>query len=171
MVRCRSGQNISDTGKFVSKYRLMWQVPYEPGTLKAIAYSGGKQVAEQEIRTAGTPARITLVADRNRIHANGNDLSYVTVRIEDKDGNLCPMADNLVHFNVTGVGEIAAVGNGNAATTEPFQADHRHAFGGLALLILRSKVEPGTIHVVATADGLKSAQLDVQAAAELAATK
>jgi beta-galactosidase len=165
------GHNVSDTGKFVSKYRRIWQVPYEPGTLKAVAYSGGKQVAEEEIRTAGAPARITLVADRNRIRAGGNDLSYVTVRIEDKDGNLCPMADNLVHFNVTGVGEIAAVGNGNAATTEPFQADHRHAFGGLALLILRSKVEPGTIHVVATADGLKSAQLDIQTAAQLAAGK
>jgi beta-galactosidase len=165
------GHNVSDTGKFVSKYRRIWQVPYEPGTLKAVAYSGGKQVAEQEIRTAGAPARITLVADRNRIHADGNDLSYVTVRIEDKDGNLCPLADSLVHFNVTGAGEIAAVGNGNAATTEPFQADHRYAFGGLALLILRSKPDPGAIHVVATSDGLKSAQLDVQAAAELAAGK
>ncbi len=165
------GHNVSDTGKFVSKYRRIWQVPYEPGTLKAVAYSGGKQVAEQEVRTAGAPARITLVADRSRIHADGDDLSFVTVRIEDKDGNLCPLADTLVHFNVTGVGEIAAVGNGNAATTEPFQADHRQAFGGLALLILRSKVESGTIHVVATADGLKSAQLNVETRAELAAGK
>jgi beta-galactosidase len=156
------GHNVSDTEKFVTKYRLIWQVPYQPGTLKAVAYSNGKQVAEQEIRTAGVPARIKLVADRKIIDADGDDLSYLTVRIEDKDGNLCPLADNLVNFNVTGAGEIAGVDNGNAATTEPFHADHRKAFNGLALLILRSRPEPGTIHVIATADGLAQAQVDVQ---------
>jgi beta-galactosidase len=77
------------------------------------------------------------------------------VRIEDKDGNLCPLADNLVHFNVTGAGTVAGVDNGNAATEEPFQADHRKAFNGLALLIMRSKAgEAGTIRVAATADQL-----------------
>jgi beta-galactosidase len=165
------GHNVSDTGKFVSKYRLIWQVPYQPGTLKAVAYSGGKQVAEQEIRTASMPARIKLIADRNLIHADGNDLSYVTVRVEDKDGNLCPLADNLIHFTVTGAGEIAGVDNGNAATTEPFHADHRKAFNGMALLILRSHVEPGKIHVVATGDGLTAAQLGIQVKSEMAAKK
>ena len=61
-------------------------------------------------------------------------------------------ADNLIHFDVRGAGEIAGVDNGNAATTEPFHADHRKAFNGMALLILRSHVEPGKIHVVATGD-------------------
>jgi beta-galactosidase len=156
------GHNVSESEKFLTKYRLLWQVPYQPGTLKAVAYSGGKQVAAQEVRTAGDPARIKLLADRTVIHADGDDLSYVTVRIEDKDGNLCPLADNLVHFNMTGTGEIAGVDNGNAATTEPFHADHRKAFSGLALLILRSRSEPGKIHVVATGDGLTKDQLDIR---------
>jgi beta-galactosidase len=160
------GHNVSDSGKFVTKYRLIWQVPYQPGALKAVAYSGGKQVAQQEIRTAGGPARIKLIADRSTIHADGDDLSYVTVRVEDKDGNLCPLADNLIHFNVTGAGEIAGVDNGNAATTEPFHSDHRKAFGGMALLILRAHSEPGKIHVVATGDGLSQAELDVRTASE-----
>jgi beta-galactosidase len=146
-------------------------VPYQPGTLRAVAYSGGKQVAEQEIRTAGAPARIKLIADRSVIHADGDDLSYLTVRVEDKDGNLCPEADNLIHFDVSGAGEIAGVDNGNAATTEPFHADHRKAFNGMALLILRSHNEPGKIHVDASGVGLAPAQLDIQVKSEMAVKK
>ncbi len=152
------GANVSSARKFSSKYRLLWQVPFQPGTLKAVAYRGGKQVAAEEMRTAGAPARIQLLPDRELIHADGDDLSFITVRIEDKDGNLCPMADNLVHFNVTGAGVIAAVDNGNAATVEPFHADHRKAFNGLALLIVRSLPgQSGPVQVEATSDGLAQA--------------
>jgi beta-galactosidase len=149
------GPNVSSDKNFNTKYRLLWQVPYRPGTLKAVAYKDGEQVAAEEIHTAGAPAKIVLAPDRDLILADGDDVSFVTVRIEDKAGNLCPMADNLVHFRVTGAGEIAAVDNGNAATVEPFHADHRAAFNGLALLIVRSHSEQaGSIEVVATGDGL-----------------
>jgi beta-galactosidase len=149
------GKNVSADGKFMSKYRRVWQVPYQPGTLKAVGYQNGKQVAVDEVRTAGAPAKVRLLPDRTVIQSDGDDLSFITVRIEDKDGNLCPLADNLVHFDVTGAGTIAAVDNGNAATEEQFQADHRKAFNGLALLIVRSKAgEAGKIRVVATAKGL-----------------
>jgi beta-galactosidase len=157
------GTNVSADKKFVSKYRLMWQVPFQAGTLKAVAYQNGKQVAVDEIHTAGAPAKVRLVADRSAIHPDGDDLSFVTVRVEDKDGNLCPMADNLVHFDVTGAGSIAAVDNGNAATVEPFQADHRKAFNGLALLIVRSKHQAGKIHITATSEGLSQAAADITA--------
>jgi beta-galactosidase len=155
----------------VTKFRLRWDVAYQPGTLKAVAYSGGKQVAVQEVRTAGAPARIKLTADRNLISADGDDLSYITVRIEDKSGNLVPTADNLVHFDVSGAGDIAGVDNGNAATTEPFHADHRKAFNGLALLIVRSRNDTGKIHIVASGDGLTSAQLDIRTQTSMARTK
>ena len=149
------GYNVSETGKFMTKYRRIWQVPYQPGVLKAVAYQNGKQAAVDEMRTAGAPAKVKLVPDRATIQADGDDLSFVTVRIEDQHGNLCPLADNLVHFDVTGAGTIAAVDNGNAATAEPFQADHRKAFSGMALLIVRSKAgEPGRVKIVATSDGL-----------------
>ena len=148
-------QKVSETGKFVTKYRRVWQVPYEPGTLKAVAYENGKQVAVEEVHTAGAPAKVKLSADRSVIRADGDDLLFVTVRIEDQHGNLCPMADNLVHFAVTGSGTIAAVDNGNAASVESFQADHRKAFSGMALLIVRSKPgEAGRIRIVATSEGL-----------------
>ena len=158
------GPNVSSDKNFYTKYRLRWQVPYEPGTLKAVAYRDGKQVASEEVHTAGAPVKIVLAPDRDLIQADGDDLSFVTVRIEDKDGNLCPMADNLVHFNVTGAGEIAAVDNGNAATVEPFHADHRTAFSGMALLIVRSRPEQvGKIHVVATSDGLTPGEAAITA--------
>ncbi|HUE04447.1 MAG TPA: glycoside hydrolase family 2 TIM barrel-domain containing protein, partial [Bryobacteraceae bacterium] len=161
-VELPAGTNISPDHKFTTKYRLLWQVPYQPGTLKAVAYQGGKQVAVDEIRTAGTPAKVRLIPDRNAIQADGEDLSFITVRIEDKDGNLVPGADNLVHFSVTGAGRIEAVDNGNAATVEPFQASQRKAFSGMALLIVRSqKGRKGQIHITASSDKLAQAVADV----------
>jgi beta-galactosidase len=161
------GMNVSETGKFSSRYRLLWQVPFQPGALVAVAYAGDKVVARDERRTAGVAARIRLVADRSAIEAGGDDLSFVTVRIEDKDGNLCPLADNLVSFRVSGAGQIAAVDNGNAATVEPFHADHRKAFNGLALLIVRSAIDqPGNIAVTASSAGLADGRLAIIAQAK-----
>jgi beta-galactosidase len=158
------GKNVSQDGKFVSNYRLEWRVPYQPGDLKAVAYRGGKQVAVDEIHTAGAPARVKLTADRASIQAGGKDLSFLDVRIEDAKGNLCPAADNLVQFAVTRPGEIAGVDNGNAATVEAFQADHRKAFSGMALLIVRSRAdEKGRIHITASSSGLTSAAADITA--------
>lgn len=145
-----------------SRWRLAWQVPYAPGSLRAVAFKGGKQVAVDEVKTAGAPARIRLAPDRATIKADGDDLSFVTVRVEDKDGNLCPLADSLVKFAVTGAGTIEAVDNGNAATVEPFHAKERKAFAGMALLIVRSKAgQPGVIHVNATSDGLAAAAAEL----------
>jgi beta-galactosidase len=156
------GPNVSQDRKFSTKFRLMWQVPFAPGSLKAVAYSGGKQVAADEVHTAGAPARVRLVPDRGMIAADGEDLSFVTVRIEDKDGNLCPVADNLVKFAVTGAGSIRAVDNGKAASVEPFQADYRKAFNGLALLIVSSKNgDAGRVHIAAASEGLAQGTADL----------
>ncbi len=156
--------NTSLSKKFLTKYRMLWQVPYAPGVLKAVAYRDGRQVAVDEVHTAGAPAKIRLVADRAAIAADGEDLSFVQVRVEDKDGNLCPSADNLIQFRVTGAGAIRAVDNGNAATTESFQADHRKAFSGLALLIVRgNRGQAGAIRVSATSAGLAAATAELTA--------
>jgi beta-galactosidase len=150
-----TGGNVSQTRLFTSKYRLEWQAPYAPGSLRAVAYKGGKQVAVDEIKTAGPAARLRLVPDRAKISADGQDLSFITVRVEDKDGNLCPLANNLVQFKVEGAGKVEATDNGNAASVEPFQADKHTAFNGLALLIVRSRAgQAGRIQVTATSEGL-----------------
>ncbi len=151
------GRNVTPEQKFTSKYRLEWEAPYAPGSIRAVGYKGGKQIAVDEIKTAGAPARLRLIPDRAKLSSDGQDLSFITVRVEDKEGSLCPLADNLVQFHVEGVGKIEAVDNGNAATTEPFQADHRKAFSGMALLIVRAnKGQGGRIQVTAPSDGLQA---------------
>ena len=158
------GPNVSASLKFESKYRLLWQVPYEPGLLQAVAFRQGVEVARDTMSTAGAPARIRLLADRTTVAIGGDDLAFITVRIEDEAGHLCPLADNLVRFKVTGAGEIAAVDNGNAATVEPFHADHHKAFNGLALLIVRPRTAgAGAIQVSASAVGLAEAHLELNA--------
>ena len=158
------GRDVSATLRFASTYRLLWQVPYEPGVLRAVARSHGREVARDEVYTAGAPARVRLLADRTVIRADGDDLSYITARIEDADGHLVPAADSLLHFKVSGAGCIEAVDNGNAATVEPFRADHRHAFNGLALLIVRSRAgAAGRIEVRADSDSLQGAAIGLSA--------
>jgi beta-galactosidase len=122
------------------------------------------EVAREDVRTAGKAARVRLVADRNTIHADGDDLSFITARVEDADGQLVPDADSLITFKVSGAGSIEAVDNGNAATVEAFHADHRHAFNGLALLIVRSRPgQAGTIRVAAASAGLAQGTTTISA--------
>jgi beta-galactosidase len=162
------GTSVNEEGTFASRYRLSWEVPYRPGTLKAVANTNGAQVAAREVRTAGAPARMVLQPDRARIGADGRDLAFVTVRIEDAEGNFCPLADNLVRFSVQGPGSIAGVDNGNPATFEPFQADQRRAFNGLALVIVRSsRGQPGDVVVEATSEGIQPARVVVKTISEV----
>jgi len=140
-----------------SPYRLNWDVAYEPGEIEVVAYNNGIEVKRNSIKTAGTPNKIQLIPDREIIHADGEDLSFITVKIEDENSIFCPLADNKVEFKVTGPATIAAVGNGNAASTEPFQANYRKAFNGLCLLVIKSKKdEAGEITIEASSSGLKS---------------
>ncbi|HEY2760942.1 MAG TPA: glycoside hydrolase family 2 TIM barrel-domain containing protein, partial [Pirellulales bacterium] len=131
-----------------------WSVPYEPGTLKAVAKKDGKQVATDEIVTAGKPAKLELKADRSTIDADGNDLSYVTVTVVDKDGHVCPNADNELTFAISGPATIAGLDNGDPINHEAFQGTQHKAFHGLALAILKAKDSAGKATLKATADGL-----------------
>ena len=142
---------------------VMWRIKYEPGTLKAVSRKDGKVVMTQEIHTAGKPAKIELIADRKNIKADGKDLSFITVKILDKDGNLVPDAANLVNFKLNGSAFIAAVDNGDEVSHDPFKADWRKAFNGLALAIVQSKGKAGNITFTATSKGLPSASLTLTA--------
>jgi beta-galactosidase len=146
------------------KYRLRWlEVPYEPGELKAIAYKNGQKIGEAVMRTTGDPAAIGLTPDRSQLTASGDDLCYVTVEARDAKGGLCPLADNLVKFEVEGPAEIAGVGNGNPMSQEPVVADHRKLFYGKAMLVLRTKAgQGGKVKITATADGLPPATATVE---------
>jgi beta-galactosidase len=153
-----SGDSLSVASlKRQQRYRLMWMdTVYEPGTVKVVAYDAeGNAVAEKEIHTAGKPYRIELEADRTTIKADGKDLSFVTVKVVDKDGNLCPMSDNEITFKVRGAGSYCAGANGDPVSLESFQEPHMHVFSGMMTAIVSSSEEPGEIILEASSKGLK----------------
>jgi len=145
-------------------YRLRWnRVAYEPGELIAVAYKDGRVIGEARVQTTGAPAMLEVIADRTRVRADGEDLVFITVNALDSQGRQHPLADDLVRFSVSGPGEIAAVGNGNPLSFEPFIADRRHLFYGKALLIVRPlKGEGGVIRVQAVSPELEGAELEIQ---------
>lgn len=137
------------------KYHVNWRVTYEPGTVRAVSRKNGNTVAVKEIHTAGAPYSIRLTPDRSQIAADGKDLSYLLVEILDKDGNLCPWADNQVTFKVDGAGYNTGVDNGSPISLERFKDDKRKAFYGKAMLIVRNDGSEGPVTVTATSPGLK----------------
>jgi beta-galactosidase len=143
--------------------RLRWDdVVYEAGELKVVAYKDGKEWAKDSVKTTGEAAKVLLKADRDKITADGFDLSYITVTIADKEGLMVPRSKNLVKFEVSGPGEVVAVGNGDSTSHESFQAKERKAYNGLCLVIVRSKPgQTGAFKVKAVSEGLTSAEISV----------
>jgi len=158
-----NGKSLGTKKKEGEDLHVMWRVKYEPGTLKAVSRKDGKVVLTREIHTAGKPAKIQLVADRKNIKADGKDLSFITVKILDKDGNVVPDADNLVNFNINGSGFIAGVDNGSETDHDSFKASYRKALNGLALAIVQTKPKPGAITFTASSKGLQGATVVLQA--------
>lgn len=132
-----------------TRYRLMWDdVIYQPGEIKVIAYDHNNQaVAEEIVKTASDPVSIKLTADRSTIRSNGKDLSFVTVEIVDKDGNLCPRTDNLLFFEVSGAGKLKALCNGDPTDQTAFSSNYMRAFNGKLVAVIESEKTPGTIEL------------------------
>ena len=149
-------------GDLLSRYRLIWDdVRYEPGEITVIAYDENNFETERKtIRTAGKPYRIELVPSRDSLTADGKDLLYVTVRIVDRDGNLCPLDTRKVRFEVSGAGQFRAVANGDPTCLESFQSPEMSAFSGMLTVIVQSDRTPGPITLTAKAKGLKKAVLE-----------
>lgn len=143
------------------RFRLMWNdVRYEPGELTVVAYdSEGNKAMQKSVRTASEPWAIELIPARESITADGKDLLYVTVRIVDRDGNLCPLDSRKVHFDVSGAGEFRAVANGDPTCLELFHEPEMSAFGGMLTVIVQSKEKAGRITLKASADGLRDGVL------------
>lgn len=152
-----NGKSLGIKKKQGDDLHVMWRLKFEPGTLKAVSRKDGKVVLTREIHTAGVPAKIELVADRKALKAGGKDMSFVTVKILDKDGNVVPNAENTVNFKISGPGFIASVDNGDPVSHDPFKADYRNAFHGLALAIIQTQEKAGAITLTATSEGLKQA--------------
>ena len=144
------------------EYHVAWHVTYEPGEVRVVARKNGKQVNEKTIRTAGAPHHIRLTSNRNVLKANGRSLSFVTVEVVDKEGNLCPWADQNIQFTLTGEGKIAGVDNGSPFSLERFQANSRHAFFGKCMVVVQAGKAPSVIKLTAKGVDLQPQTIEIK---------
>ena len=154
-----NGTSLGKKSKQGHDMKVSWKVKYAPGELKAVSRKNGNVVLEKVIYTAGPAAKLVLTADRSELTADGKDLSFITVKVMDKDGNLIPNADHLIDFKVEGDAVLAAVDNGSPISHESFKASHRKAFNGLALAIIKSGMKTSTVKVTASSKGLVSGEI------------
>ncbi len=142
--------------------RLVWDVPFAPGTLVAIGRDKGKEVARHQLKTAGAPAALRLTPDLAALRADGQDLSQITAEVVDAYGIVVPAATHRITFTVAGPATNAGVDNGDILSNELFQANDRSAWQGHVYLVVRSQRRAGEIKVTATAPGLRPATLILQ---------
>ena len=141
---------------------LQWDVPYEPGVLKAVGKVNSEIVYTQEIKTAGEPSQIRLSTENDIIDAEERGAALIKVEILDSDGNIVPTADNLISFSVEGEGKIIGVGNGNPLDYDSYQALQRRTYNGLALVVIQSTQNEGNIKLTAKAEGLKTSAITIK---------
>lgn len=129
----------------LDRYRLRWQnVKYEKGEIKVVVYDEqGNKAGEKTVKTAGKPAKLQLTADRSTIAADGNDLAFITVSLTDKNGTLCPDADNQLEFKVTGAASFNSVCNGDATSVEVFTEPTMKLFHGQLVVVVQASAAPG----------------------------
>ncbi len=145
-----------ESSRSIERFRLVWDsVLYEPGELKAVAYKNGIRIGETVRKTADKPFALKLTADKDTLLANGQDLSYLLIEAVDKNGYLCPLADNKIKISIEGAGKIAGVGNGNPLSMSPFQTDTVNLFYGKALVIVGSGFKTGTTRITVSSGHLQ----------------
>ncbi|MGN1221201.1 MAG: glycoside hydrolase family 2 TIM barrel-domain containing protein [Candidatus Cryptobacteroides sp.] len=146
----------------MGRYRLMWDVPYAAGELKVVAYDAEGNVADSAVvRTAGKPHHIVLCTDCEGLVPDGKDIAYVTASVVDKDGNLCPLATDMMTFSVTGEGSFRAAANGDPTCLLPFHEPRMNAFSGKLSILLQSGETSGNITLTVKAKGLRPATITV----------
>ena len=159
-----NGRSLGKKKKGPYEYvRLRWDdVKYKPGQLKVVAYKNGKKWAEETVKTTDNASQLKISADRNTIGADGSDLSFITVKVADKNGLTVPEANNKITFSIEGPGRNVATDNGDPANMVSFASKEREAYSGLVLCIVRSiKGKTGTIKISASSPNLKETALTV----------
>jgi beta-galactosidase len=143
---------------------LSWDVPYEPGTLKAVGIKNGNVASTVEIFTTGEPAAIRLSSDRDTIAADRRDVAHLIVQIVDDKGRLVPTAESDVTFKVEGDGLVLGVDNGDPRSHADYRSTRRQAFHGLCLAVLQSTAKPGQVRVTASSPAIEPATIVIPSA-------
>jgi len=144
------------------EYHVMWRERFEPGTVRVVSRKAGRQVAERTVNTAAQPHHLRLTPNRKTLLANGRSLVFITVEVVDKDGNLCPWAENEVFFSLNGHASIAGVDNGSPFSLERFKDNRRKAFFGKCLVVVQAGNDEGEVNLKAKSIGLEDAELKLE---------
>ena len=142
-------------------FQATFTVPYQPGTLKAVGVENGQETETMQLETVGEPAIITLTPDRKSINADGQDLSFIQVEVQDDQGRLQPNADELIFFKLTGPGTIAGLGNAWLDSAEPYQGIECHVYHGRALIVVRTTKDDGALRLEARSPGLATSKIEI----------
>ncbi|EHQ29192.1 glycoside hydrolase family 2 TIM barrel-domain containing protein [Mucilaginibacter paludis] len=156
-----NGKSLGSKPKSADDSPRDWNVTYEKGTIKAIGKNKGQEVASEELKTAGEPAKVILSADKAKIANSWDDVSYVTATIVDANGVPCPIADRLVTFSAIGAGLVTATDNGSLANQESMISPSRHTFNGKCVALIKANAPSGKIVVKATVPGLESGSVTI----------
>ena len=151
-----NGKSLGTKKKIEDDLHIMWRVPFQAGTLKAVSRKNEKIVKETAIQTAENPAKLKLTADRNTINADGDDLSFVTVEITDQKGVLSPKANNEIQFSLKGSGKIVGVCSGDPVSHESYKGTKHTALNGKCLVVIQAGTKAEKLELTASANGLKS---------------
>ncbi|NQU85344.1 MAG: DUF4982 domain-containing protein, partial [Mariniphaga sp.] len=157
-----NGKSLGTKSKESDELHVMWRIPFELGTIKAVSRTDGQIVLEKEIKTAGEATQLIATADRSKISADGYDLSFVTVDVLDENGNFVPDADNQIKFEIEGDAKIVGVDNGNPVSHESMKGSTIKAFYGKCLVVVQAGENPGEITLTASANGIKNTSVKIK---------
>jgi len=158
-----NGRSLGKQLKHPDASPLLWEVPYEPGSLKAVAYLQGRQASLDELRTAGRAVRIVLAPDRTRTSPDHNDAITIVATAVDEAGVPVPDASADVQFSVAGPGEIVATDSGSNTDHERFLLSRRRLYEGRMIAIVRATGSSGEIRIRASAPGMLEGATSIQA--------
>lgn len=143
--------------KDFQNHTIVWNIPYTPGNIEAVGYNNGKEVTRYKITTAGEITQADVNADRNNLRADGQDLSFITIQLKDKDGNPVPTNDRMIIVDITGAGQFLGIDNGDLRRTVGFYGNKLKTYMGKALITIQSSRTPGIIHVKVQVEGIPNA--------------
>jgi beta-galactosidase len=150
---------VSVGRKPVSQNKATFDTTYQPGIIEAVGYRAGKEVSRTFLKTAGTPTELRLTPDRSIVNNRYGDLAYITAEIVDQNGYVVPTAEHEITFEVSGVGELIAVGTANPLSEEPYVGKQRKTWRGRLLAVVRSSGQVGDIVFKAHTDGLPPSEI------------
>jgi len=149
--------------KHVRKYKAVFQLPYEPGTITAVALDeSGKETARHSLTTAGTKIRLAVQPEKEVLYANGQDLCYLPIEFTDKDGSLLPYMEQPVTVKVEGAAKLQGLGSALCKTDERYDADTFTSYRGRVLAVARAGTVSGKSKVTVTSDGVEPVTIDME---------